>query len=114
MSSASGAADLHAIGEFETFDPRGELLLRRIRRELLLIELGQQIELRTLPRVGQFRRAIQVVDRIALRLQPGALIHARQESRAPVVRIALRQPTAQRVADITTNAGRSRLSLPRP
>ena len=63
-----------------------------------LVELGEQVELA--PAAGRRSMSgggVQVVDRLALRLERGPLVDARQEPGAPVQRVPLRHAAAERV-----------------
>ena len=65
--------------------------------QAVLVELAEQVERGPLLGVGQVRGAVEVVDRVALRLERRALVDAGQEARAPVLRVALGQAAAERV-----------------
>ena len=98
MSSASGRGHLHAIGQLEALDAGGQFRLGRMLLELLAIEpspasrAGRAAATRLMSSVR-----IEIVDRRPLRLQRRALVDARQEARAPVLRMPLGQAAAQRV-----------------
>ena len=89
-----GRRRLHPVGEFEAVDAGGEVALSGAFGEVKLVEARQQVELATLLDVVHPCRPVQVWDRIALRSQPGALKHARQEPGPPVERVSLGQPTS--------------------
>ena len=89
---------LHSVGQLETFDARAEFVLHSRFSERTTVQFGEQVELRALALVAQSGGAPEVVDRLTLGTQPGALIHARQEARAPVERITFRQAAIERIA----------------
>src|SRR5437667_434761 len=61
------------------------------------VQAVQKIDLSPLGVVGHAGRSHQIVDRRTLRVEGGPLVDARQETSAPVRRVALRQPAAERV-----------------
>ena len=93
-----GCSGLHPIRQLETLDARREFIFRRRLRELRAIQPREEVELRALALVGQRREALEIVDRLALRLEPRPLVNARQKTRAPIQRAAFRQTAIERIA----------------
>ena len=100
---------LHAVGKLEALDPRIQLALDGRPGERAAVEIGQEIQLGALTLRGERRRNRKVVDGIAFRFQPGALIDARQETRAPVCCASLGQAAIERIAH--HDKGRQRIAL---
>src|SRR5205085_5637075 len=72
-------------------------LLELVTGELVLIELPQEIERGLLLLLPLFLGPIKIIDWLALRLEPCALIDAGQNAGAPVLRIALGQAPPERI-----------------
>ena len=89
---------LHAVSQLEAVNARGQFAVGGRRRERGAVELREEIKLLALARRGEVGGTREVVDRLALRLEPGALIHAGQKARGPVARVAFRQAAILRVA----------------
>ena len=62
------------------------------------IQLGQQVELTTLPRNVLFLRAMQIVDGVSIGAKMSALVHAGKKSGSPVCCMSLRKAATERVA----------------
>ncbi len=92
-----GGRHLHAVGQFEALDAGGQLGIVGRMFQVPLVELFQQVELRSLLAVADAWCPVQVVDGRSRRLQHRPLINAGQETRTPIRGVAFRQAAAQRV-----------------
>ena len=93
-----GRGALHAVGQLEALNTRGQRFLKRINFEVLLVQRLQEIKLPPLLLGVHAGGAFEIIDRIACGPEVSALIDARQKARAPVSRMSLRQATSLRVA----------------
>ena len=100
---------LHAVGQLEALDACIEFALDRRFGERAAVQFRQQVELGTLALWRERGWHREVINRCALRLQPGALIDARQETRAPIGRAAFGQAAIQRITH--HDEGRQRITL---
>ena len=71
-----GGRCLHSVCEFKAVDPRCEFVLCGRSRHLFAVERGEKIELLALAFLREVRGTFEIRNRLALRLQPRALIHA--------------------------------------
>ena len=62
-----GGGHLHAIGQFEDLDAGGQIGVRGV--GLCELSFAEQVELRPLLGVAHFGGPLEVVDRVALRLE---------------------------------------------
>src|SRR4029078_6030401 len=69
-----GRSHLHAIGQLKTFDASRQLQLLGRFFQTVLVELRQQVERGSLLRFILILRPVEIVDRLALRFEPCALI----------------------------------------
>ena len=93
-----GCSRLHAVSQFEAFDPCSQFALGSRLGEVLLVEGSEQIQLGPLGLRIHAGRSIQVVDRIPLGPEPSALIDAGQETGPPVASLSLGQAAVEWVA----------------
>lgn len=61
-----GSCGLHAVGELETFDARAQLGFGRGVSQVVSVQLGQQVELRSLGGTAHACRLLEIVDGRAL------------------------------------------------